>query len=189
MISGQSGIPTCAEHSTILENKKMGAVPRAFITYSHNDKREKEELRTRLAVMENNGEIELWDDNEILPGDEWYKDIADNLANSDILLYLVSATSLASKNCNKELAEALKIDTRVIPVVLEACDWENHQLNRFEVLPDKGRPINTWKPESDGWQNVVGGIRKTIHKMQGLEDSSSKISETELRAGTCVPTG
>ena len=80
------------------------------------------------------------------------------------------------------MAEALKTDTRVIPVVLEACDWENHQLNRFEVLPDKGRPINTWKPESEGWQNVVEGIRKTIHKMQGLEDSSSKISERELNA-------
>ena len=49
--------------------------------------------------MEDKGKITLWDDNEILPGDEWYKDISNNLADSDILLYLVSATSLASKNC------------------------------------------------------------------------------------------
>ena len=96
----------------------MDAVPKAFITYSHNDKDERMELRTRLAVMVNKGEIELWDDNEILPGDEWYNDIADYLANSHILLYLVSATSLASKNCNKELAEALKTDARVIPIFL-----------------------------------------------------------------------
>ena len=143
----------------------MCAAPKAFITYSHKDKKEREELRTRLAVMENKDEIELWDDNEILPGDEWYQDIATNLANSDILLYLVSAASLASKNCNKELAEALKTDTRVIPVVLEACDWENHQLNRFEVLPDKGEVINTWEPKSNGWQNVVEGIRKVVDKM------------------------
>ena len=160
----------------------MGAAPKAFITYSHNDKEERKELRTRLAVMENKGEIELWDDNEILPGDEWYRDIADNLANSDILLYLVSAASLASNNCNKELAAALKTDTRVIPIILEACDWENHQLSRFEVLPNKGKSINEWVPESTGWQNVVEGIRKTIHKMQGMDDSSSNISEKELSA-------
>ena len=115
--------------------------------------------------MENKGEIELWDDNEILPGDEWYQDIADNLANSDILLYLVSAASLASKNCNKELAEALETNTRVIPIILEACDWENHQLSRFEVLPSKGEVINTWEPKSNGWQNVVEGIRKVVDKM------------------------
>ena len=143
----------------------MGAAPKAFITYSHKDKKEREELRTRLAVMENKGEIELWDDNEILPGDEWYQDIATNLANSDILLYLVSAASLASKNCNKELAEALETNTRVIPIILEACDWENHQLSRFEVLPNKGEAINTWEPKSDAWQNVVDGIRKVVDKM------------------------
>ncbi|MDE0041647.1 MAG: TIR domain-containing protein, partial [Candidatus Poribacteria bacterium] len=160
----------------------MDAVPKAFITYSHNDKDERMELRTRLAVMVNKGEIELWDDNEILPGDEWYNDIADNLANSHILLYLVSAESLASKNCNKELADALNTDTRVIPVILEACDWKNHKLSRFEVLPDKGKSINEWVPESTGWQNVVEGVRKTIYKMQGLEDASSKISEKELSA-------
>ena len=70
---------------------------KVFITYSHNDPQQNTELKTRLAVMENEGKIKLWDDNEILPGDEWYKDISTNLAASDILLYLVSATSLASK--------------------------------------------------------------------------------------------
>ena len=131
---------------------------KVFITYSHNDRQQNTELKTRLAVMESEGEIKLWDDNEILPGDEWYKDISTNLAGSDILLYLVSATSLASKNCNKELAEALNSKIKVIPIILEDCDWLNHQLSDFQALPDKGLPINEWQPESKGWQNVVAGI-------------------------------
>ena len=139
---------------------------KAFITYSHNDLQQNTELKTRLAVMEDAGEIEIWDDNKILPGDEWEKAISDNLAESDILLYLTSAPSLASKNCNKELAEALSANIRVIPIILEACDWEKHQLSRFEVLPHKGKPVNKWQPESDGWQNVVNGIRKVVDKMQ-----------------------
>ena len=97
-----------------------------------------------------------------LPGDEWEKDISNNLDSSDILLlYLVSAASLASKNCNKEFAGALKANIRVIPIILENCDWENHQLSRFEVLPHKGKPISKWDHESDGWQNVVDGHPKS----------------------------
>ena len=153
---------------------------KVFITYSHNDRKQNTTLKTRLAVMESEDKIKLWDDNEILPGDEWYKDISINLDSSDILLYLVSAASLASKNCNKELAGALEINIRVIPIILESCDWENHQLSRFEVLPHKGKPISKWDHESDGWQNVVDGIRKAVDKMQSQAKSPSGPSEKEL---------
>ena len=139
---------------------------KVFITYSHRDTDAREELRIRLAVMEQQGMITPWDDNKILPGDEWYKDISDNLADSDILLYLVSASSLASENCNKELGEALGSEIRVIPIVLESCDWQNHQLRDNQALPDKGKPINEWEPESKAWQNVADGIRKVVNKMQ-----------------------
>ena len=160
----------------------MSSPLKAFITYSHKDLQRNTDLKTRLAVMEDEGKIELWDDNKILPGDEWEKDISDNLTESDILLYLVSATSLASKNCNKELAEVLTPNISVIPIILEACDWENHQLSRFEALPHKGKPINEWRPQSKGWQNVVDGIRKVVDKMQVQTNSSSGAPEDELRA-------
>ena len=155
---------------------------KVFITYSHKDPQQNTELKIRLAVMENEGKIKLWDDNEILPGDEWYKDISTNLASSDILLYLVSATSLASKNCNKELAEALTAEIRIIPIILESCDWLNHQLSDFQALPHKGFPINKWQPESDGWQNVVDGIRKVVDKMQSQADSPPDTPKDALRA-------
>ena len=139
---------------------------KVFITYSHKDRQENKELKTYLAVMEQNGEIKIWDDNEILPGDEWYKDISNNLSTSDILLYLVSHTSLASENCNKELAEALSEKIRAIPIILEDCDWRNHEVGVLEVLPDKGKPLNKWRPKSSGWQNVVDGIRKVVNAMR-----------------------
>ena len=162
---------------------------KVFITYSHNDRQQNTELKTRLAVMESEGKIKLGADNEILPGDEWYKDISTNLAASDILLYLVSPTSLASKNCNKELAEALNSKIRVIPIILEHCGWQHHQLSDFQALPDKGEPINTWQPESNGWQNVVDGIRKVVDKIQSPVDSPSETSEKELRAELALQQG
>ena len=94
-----------------------------FITYSHKDTDAKNKLIECLAVMKRHGLITIWHDNEILPGDDWRKDISQNLNESDMLLYLVSAASLASENCNKELGIALNKNIRPIPIILEDCDW------------------------------------------------------------------
>ena len=159
----------------VTENSLKG-----FITYSHEDTAAKEELRKRLAVMEEKNELTTWHDGEITAGDEWYEDISKNLAEADILLYLVSAASLASKNCNKELAEALTADIKVIPIILEHCDWQQHKLSDFEVLPLKGKPISQWEDPSEGWQNVVDGIRAAINKMQVQAKPSVHITPEEM---------
>ncbi|MDE0318012.1 MAG: tetratricopeptide repeat protein [Candidatus Poribacteria bacterium] len=148
-----------------------------FITYAHKDTKAKDELITRLGVMKSDGLISIWNDNEITAGDIWRDAIFSNLDDSDILLYLVSAYSLASENCNKELAEALNADIKVIPIILESCDWLYHKLSDFQALPDRGKPISEWEHKSAGWQNVVEGIRQTINKLQFQEDSSRKSSE------------
>ena len=155
---------------------------RLFITYSHKDIRAKEQLITYLAVMKHEGLINIWHDNEILPADTWRDSISKNLAESDILLYLVSANSLASENCNRELAEALNANIRVVPIILEDCDWPNHQLSDFQVLPDKGKPINVWENENEGWQSTVAGIRKVIHQIQTQVASPSNTSQEEVLA-------
>ena len=63
---------------------------KAFITYSHKDLQRNTELKTRLAVMEDAGEIKIWDDNKILPGDEWEKDISDNLTLNRTFYFILS---------------------------------------------------------------------------------------------------
>ena len=139
---------------------------KVFITYSHQDTDAKDKLIECLAVMKQQDMITTWHDNEILPGDKWREAISDNLANSDILLYLVSASSLASENCNKKLGDALGSEIRIISIILESCDWKHHRLSEYEVLPNKSKPINEWMPESTAWQNVVDGIRKIVNEMQ-----------------------
>ncbi len=156
---------------------------KGFITYSRKDERKRQRLRTCLAVMENTGDIKVKDDTDITAGGEArQEDILKEVANSDILLYLVSVDSLASENCNKELIEAVRAGRTIISIILESCDWLKHQLSGFEVLPHKGKPINKWKPQSDGWQNVVDGIRKAVEEMQAQVDASSETSEKERHA-------
>ena len=151
-----------------------------FITYAHKNSDAKDELITSLAVLKQNGLIDVWYDNEILPGDKWRDEIFNNLADSDILLYLTCRYSLASENCNKELTAALNPNIRVIPIILEHCDWQNHQLSDFQALPDKGKPINEWQPESKGWQNAVDGVRKAVCEMQSQAKPSPNITPEEI---------
>ena len=163
----------------VQEKTKYNSI-RLFITYSHKDVKARDQLITYLAAMKREGLINIWHDNEILPGDRWRDSISKNLAEADILLYLVSDNSLASENCNRELAEALNANVRVIPIILESCDWLNHQLSGFQVLPDKGKPINVWENENEGWQSTFAGIRKVIHQMQAQVVSSSDVSQEEV---------
>ena len=148
---------------------------KGFITYSHENTAQKDELRKRLAVMEQQNELVTWDDGQLTPGDgALQEDILKKVTESDLLLYLVSAASLASKNCNKELAEAIKLGKKVIPIILEHCDWLYHQVGGFEVLPHKGKPVSKWPDESEGWQNVVDGIRDAVDDIQSQAKSSSE---------------
>ena len=155
---------------------------KVFITYSHKNTKAKDQLITRLRLLKREGIIDIWHDNEILPGDKWRDAIFNNLADSDLLLYLVSANSLDSENCNKELAKALKEDIKVIPIILEHCDWLYHKLSGFQALPDKGKPLTKWNDESEGWQDVIDGIRKTVNKMKSKTETLSDISESEILA-------
>ena len=167
---------------SLWREKAMSKPLKMFITYAHKNTKAKDELVAHLAVMKREGLISIWHDNEITAGDTWRDAIFSNLDDSDILLYLVSAYSLASENCNKELAEALNADIKVISVILEDCDWKNDRLSDLQVLPEKGKPINTWRPRAKGWQNVVEGIREAIMELQSKADPLSTKSERELHA-------
>lgn len=162
---------------------------KVFITYSHKNTEAKDELITHLANLQRDGLISVWDDNEIVPGDKWRDAVFGNLAGADILLYLTSSASLASESCNKELAAALKANLRVIPIILEECDWLHHPLSDFPVLPDKGKPIRASKHESRGWQNVVEHLRSTVTRIQYQANPLSEMSEKELHAESALQRG
>ena len=156
---------------------------KAFISYSHENKSEKDRLIKFLAVMEQQNELKTWHDEEIVAGDPArQEDILKEVADSDLLLFLVSADSLASEGCKKELEEASKKGIKVISILLEHCDWLFHELSDFEVLPEKGKPLTKWPDKSEGWQNVVNGIRKAVEKIKSQENLSSEISKRKLRA-------
>ena len=47
----------------------MSKTLKGFITYLHEDTKQKDELRKRLAVMEQRNDLVTWDDGQLTPGD------------------------------------------------------------------------------------------------------------------------
>lgn len=151
---------------------------KGFISYSHEDREAKNRLLTFLDVMRQRNELVTWHDGDILVGGRARQEpILREVADSDIFFYLVSADSLASENCRRELDEAVHANIIVIPIILGYCDWLHHQLSCFQVLPDGDTPISGWHPEDKGWQKVVEGIRKTLDTIQAQQENTVDLQD------------
>ncbi len=86
-------------------------------------------LEIHLASLKREGLIETWHDRRINPGDEFEKEISESLEKADIIILYVSPYFLESDYCNDmEMKRALernsKSNTRVIPIIIEHCDWK-----------------------------------------------------------------
>jgi hypothetical protein len=99
----------------------MSIRPKAFLSYSHNDKNEAIKIAEALRA----GGIEIWLDRwEILPGDSLIQKIfEEGLAGADAFLVLISKNSILSPWVRQELDVAMikRIEgiTRIIPLVLD----------------------------------------------------------------------
>lgn len=138
-----------------------------FISYSHADERALERLHKHLAMLQREGLISAWYDRAILPGSDLSGDILEQLDRSDIFLALVSPDYLASNYCyEKEFERALgraeRGETRIVPVVVEPCDWLASPLQRFMALPKDGKAISEWTNANTAYLDVINGLRRLV---------------------------
>jgi hypothetical protein len=153
--------------------------PKLFISYSHSDEFYKQELEKHLAGMKRNGEVEIWNDRMLIPGEEWDKMINSELLDADIILFLVSSDFIDSDYCNdieiKKAIEKHNLGTaKVIPIIIRACDWQSTLFAKLQVLPKDANPIKKWIDIDEAFLNVVEGIRRSIKGNTSILETNSK---------------
>ena len=140
---------------------------KVFVSYSHKDKAALERLHTHLAVLRRTGSIDEWFDREILAGGDIDAEISERLEASGLFLLLVSPDFLASDYCvEREMERALERhrsgDARVVPIVVEPCDWTSTPLRGLKALPEDGKPVSEWTNENKAFLDVVQELRRVL---------------------------
>ena len=118
-------------------------------------------------MLRRDGRIEEWFDREILAGGEIDAEIAERLESSGLFLLLVSPDFLASDYCmEREMERALERhrsgDARVVPIIVEPCDWTSTPLRDLKALPQNGKPISEWTNENNAFLDIVQELRRVL---------------------------
>ncbi|NEZ61061.1 ABC transporter substrate-binding protein [Adonisia turfae] len=141
-----------------------------FISYSHRDQSLCNELETHLAILQKQGIINTWHDQNIGAGDEWSESIHENLKKADIILLLVSASFLASDYCyGVELTQAMerhkRKEVKVIPIILRPVNWTRAPFAKLQAFPKDALPVTKWENRQEAYKNIVEGIEKVINAL------------------------
>ncbi len=143
-----------------------------FISYAHADEAAMQELDKFLGPLERSGDIRIWTDRNILPGQRWKEEILRNLESADMILLLVSANFLASDFIHEEeIPRALQgmeqHGKAVIPIILNYCLWDYSPLASIQALPKDAQPIAGFPNPAQAWNEVARGILKRLQDLGG----------------------
>ena len=115
---------------------------KVFMSYSSADKK----LAQRMADTLKNVGFEVWDDRQIMPGDNWAAEVGQALREAEAMVVLLSSDSLETEHVQHEISYALgkkDYSGRVIPVLtapMADLPQENFPwiLKKFQMvhLPD-----------------------------------------------------
>lgn len=139
-----------------------------FISYAREDKEYKDAIIKHLSSIIREGKIYLRQDEDILPGEEWNNKIKKYLEDCDVILFLLSSDSLASKyiyETERRIAFD-RFDNKdgiiIIPIIIRPCDWK-YEYGKFQALPTDGKPLIEWKNMDNGCLSIVHGIKAIIN--------------------------
>jgi hypothetical protein len=159
-------------------NTKMATV---FFSYSHANETQRNKLELHFAMLKREGLVETWHDRRLNAGDEFDRGILKQLEEADIILFLVSPEFLASRYCFEvELKRALERhesrEARVIPVILEPCDWHASPLSKLLAVPRDGKPVSKYTNANEAYLEVVQAIRAALQELE-IELEPSAVPE------------
>jgi type I restriction-modification system DNA methylase subunit len=149
-----------------------------FYSYAPEDEALRAQLDIHLASLKRQNLISGWHQREILPGQDWEREINAHLRSARIILLLVSPAFIASDYCyGTEMIQAMERhasgSAHVIPLLLRPCDWETTPFGKLQVLPKDAKPVTLWTNRDAAFTNIVKGLRAVIAAMNSNPSGSA----------------
>jgi hypothetical protein len=118
-----------------------------FISYSRQDEYEKDELISHLGVLQQEGLIDTWVDDQIDAGQDWASEVDQAIERAGVAVLLITKNFLSSKfMLQGEVARLLERHQSnrliIFPVIAQECAWRNvNWLARMKVRPRSEKAI------------------------------------------------
>src|SRR5439155_21923425 len=133
---------------------------RLFYAYAQANERFREKLDKHLAPLTRQGLIEPWSPKDIHAGMQRDQELREHLRIADIILLLVSSDFLKSDLCNQVCVQEALIryqagKARILPIILEACEWEYEPFAMLAVLPSNNKPVTVWAREDAALKDIT----------------------------------
>lgn len=140
---------------------------RIFISYAHEDEDLKKELDKYLKVLKRSSKVEVWNDRELIGGQEWNRTIMEELEKANIILLLISVDFNASDFIwDKELASAMRRHeegtAHVVPIILRRCDWTDMPYAKLQALPRNATPVTEYPNRDTAFTEIAKGIERLV---------------------------
>ncbi len=155
--------------------------PTVFVSYSHKDKRYlDDELLPYLKQLELNEHIKLWHDQLIGIGEDWYRQIEEELSGAKVAILIVTQNFLASSFCQLEETPVLLQRQRegklaLFPILWEQCLWDDEPwLKRLQMLGG-GTPLDQLQAP-----NRRDFLTKLAREVRGVALEGVKMPATAL---------
>jgi hypothetical protein len=128
-------------------------------------------------MLRREGHIVAWYDRDILAGSDLDAEIAYELESCDLFLPMLSPDFLASDYCYEtEMTRAIERhdagDLRVIPIIIEPCDWAASPLRKLKALPNDGKPVAEWTNQNTAFLDIVTELRRVVDVDRQLPSSA-----------------
>ena len=87
-----------------------------FVSYSRADQHFVREFIPLLRRIHGNDNV--WYDDEIIGGADWWQLILNQIAECEVFIYLISNDSLESPYCQAEAREAIRLRKLLVPILI-----------------------------------------------------------------------
>jgi hypothetical protein len=130
-------------------DEAQGSQLRIFLSYAHQDRETVELLHDKLTIAHH----DVWFDEELRGGQQWWDAILTRIADSHLILFVASPDSFRSKACGLEVAYAAATNRRIVPI----------EVRDIEVLdgPDAIQSVQVESfvdPTDDDWIRLIADI-------------------------------
>jgi hypothetical protein len=162
-----------------------------FVSYSHDDREWLRRLLVLLKPVVRNRRFDVWADEYIPVGDDWFRNIADAIERAQLALLLVSGDFLASRFIMEvELPSLVERNIQLVPVLLSDCLWEAEPLlASVQWVHDPGRdgPLDRYSDRKSERDRRLVQIAQRCNYRPHIESPLADLEQTCTGCGQSLP--